>query len=25
VAVVEQVPSREGRTMLMVLAPAKQK
>ena len=24
VAVVEQVPSREGRTMLMVLAPAKQ-
>ena len=25
VAIVEQVPSREGRTMLMVLAPAKQK
>ena len=25
VAVVEQVPSREGRTMLLVLAPAKQK
>ena len=25
VAIVEQAPSREGRTMLMVLAPAKQK